>query len=107
MRISKTRLLNLKKRIRAKKVLDEKHIELRRRMEAAQARVDERIQGKLAPEDFDQYLVDREAYYTACHEKWIELRSSMPCRTIAEKFKVADKAAEWARLQTGFNRPIV
>ncbi|MCG7904889.1 MAG: hypothetical protein JAY60_21005 [Candidatus Thiodiazotropha weberae] len=103
MRLTKIRLAKLASMVRNQAVLNDKADELRQRMQSAQARVDERIREKLAPEDFEQYLVDREAYYTALYQRWAELRSTMPCRTLADKFKIADRAAEL----TGFNRPIV
>lgn len=76
-------------------------------MEAAQARVDERIREKLTPEDYDQYLIDREDYYEVYYQKWLELCSTMSCRTLADRFRIADRAAVLAIEQTGFNRPIV
>lgn len=107
MRISKTRLAKLETMFRGQVVINDRADELRRRMQSAQARGDERIREKLAPEDFDQYLVERGDYYQAYYQKWSELRATMPCRTLADKFKIADRAAELASEQTGFNRPIV
>lgn len=107
MRITKIRLAKLATMVRNQVVLSDKADKLRQRMESAQARVDKRYRDTLTPEEYDQYLTSREVYYTTCHEKWTELRSSMPYRTIAEKFKITDKAAEWAIEQTGFCRPII
>ncbi|MEW8645151.1 MAG: hypothetical protein AB2563_03555 [Candidatus Thiodiazotropha endolucinida] len=102
MRISRTRLLNLKKRIRAQKVLDAKSIELGKRMEAADARIQQRYRERLSQEELETYESSRDAYYEAYSQKWIELRSSMPHSTLAEKFKIADRASAWARGVTGF-----
>ncbi|ODC00605.1 hypothetical protein A3197_09810 [Candidatus Thiodiazotropha endoloripes] len=107
MRLTKIRLAKLASMVRNQVVLSDKKGELRQRMQSAQARGDERIREKLAPEDFDQYLVERDDYYTALYQRWAELRSTMPCRTLADKFEIADRAAELAIEQTGFNRPIV
>lgn len=104
MRISKIRLSKLETRAREKTVVDAKNVELRKRMASAQARVDKRYRDKLTSEEYDQYLVSRENYNQAYYQKWSELRSTMPCRTIAEKFKIVDKASEWAIEQTGFKR---
>ncbi|MEW8000975.1 MAG: hypothetical protein AB2795_20725 [Candidatus Thiodiazotropha endolucinida] len=104
MGISKVRLSKLEARAREKIVIDEKAVELRRRMEAAQARIERANRDKLSPDEYEQYLFSREAYYEVYRQRWSELRSSMPCRTIAEKFKIVDKASEWAIEQTGFKR---
>lgn len=104
MRISKTRLAKLESLVRGQVVISDQADEVRLRMQSAQARVDEQTREKLASEEFDQYLVDRKDYYQVYHDKWLELRSTIPCRTLADKFKIADRAAELAIEQTGFNR---
>lgn len=104
MRISKIRLAKLEAMAREQIVICDKADEFRQRMASAQARVDKRYRDKLTSEEYDQYLVSRENYNQAYYQKWSELRSTMPCRTIAEKFKIVDKASEWAIEQTGFKR---
>ncbi|MFC1337282.1 MAG: hypothetical protein G8D81_20495 [gamma proteobacterium symbiont of Clathrolucina costata] len=104
MRITKIRLAKLASMVRNQIVLNDKADELRQRMESGQTRVDKRYRDKLKPEEYDQYLVSRENYNQAYYQKWSELRSTMPCHTIAEKFKIVDKASEWAIEQTGFKR---
>ncbi|MCG7978254.1 MAG: hypothetical protein N0E58_08970 [Candidatus Thiodiazotropha endolucinida] len=102
IRISRNRLSRLAKRIRAQKVLDAKHVELRQRMAAAEARIERANRDKLSPDEYEQYLFSREAYYEVYRQRWSELRSSMPHSTLAEKFKIADRASAWARGVTGF-----
>ncbi|MET0000049.1 MAG: hypothetical protein ABW125_11680 [Candidatus Thiodiazotropha lotti] len=105
MRLTKIRLAKLASMVRNQVALNDKKGELRQRMQSAQARTDQRIREKLAPEEFDQYLIDREDYCQVYYQKWLELRSTMPCRTLADKFKIADRAAELASEQSGFNKP--
>lgn len=107
MRISKARLSKLEARAQEKIVIDKKAEELRRRMEAAQARVDKRYRDRLSPEEFEQFITAREAYYEVYEQRLVELRKTMPYNGIADKFRVARLASKWAREKTGFKRPDV
>lgn len=104
IRISRNRLLRLAKRIRAQKVVATKDVELRQRMETADARIQQRYREKLSPEDYGAYKSSRDAYYEAYSQKWIELCNMKPHGTLSEKFKIVDQASEWARGEAGFNR---
>lgn len=104
IRISRNRLSRLAKRIRAHKVLDTKNVDLRQRMEAADARIQQRYREKLSQEEFKTYESSRDAYYEAYSQKWIKLCNMKPHGTLSEKFKIVDQASEWARGETGFNR---
>ncbi|MES9950056.1 MAG: hypothetical protein ABW118_13955 [Candidatus Thiodiazotropha sp.] len=107
MRISKIRLSRIEKRAQEQVLVDEKAEEFRRRMEAAQARADKRYRDKLSPEEFEQFITAREAYYKVYEQRVIDLRKSMPDNGIADKLKIARHASKWAMEKTGFRRPDV
>ncbi|MEW8050104.1 MAG: hypothetical protein AB2809_06965 [Candidatus Thiodiazotropha sp.] len=107
MGISKVRLSKLEARAREKIVIDEKAVELRRRMEAAQPRVDKWYRDKLTSEEFELFITAREAYYEVYAQRLTELRKTMPDNGIADKLKLARHASKWAREKTGFRRPDV
>lgn len=107
MRISKIRLAKLETMVRGQVVINDKADELRQRMEAAQARADKYVRDKLTPAEYEEYISSREVYYEAYHQRCAELRTTMPCNGIAERFKISRLASKWARQKTGFRRPNV
>lgn len=98
MRISKTRIMKLEQRSREQKVIDAKENELRRRMEAADARIDKHDRERMSPEEYSQY----QKYRDACSKRFSELLVNHRPKTLAERMAIADKAHQQVRKEMGY-----